>query len=209
MLDNDIGAMTIKEEYRNAIDQMSDKLRLRRYSESTHRVYSTMFKKFLGYAYPRPLDEIDEGLIMEYLKELVVIRKVSASYQNQAINAIKFYNEHVLGLDRAYYEIDRPLKPRRLPKVLSQTEIQKILMSIKNIKHKAILSTIYGCGLRISECVDLRLIDIDSESNRIWIRNSKGRKDRITLLSHTGLRSGSLKAQKRDNTVPLAYAKYS
>jgi len=69
-----------------------------------------------------------------------------------------------------------------LPTVLSQQEIIQILKSVRNIKHKAILSSIYGCGLRISECINLKIEDIDSENNRIWIRNSKGRKDRLTLL---------------------------
>lgn len=115
-------------------------------------------------------------------KYLVIDKQVSASYQNQAINAIKFYNEHVLGLDRTYYEIDRPFKPKNLPRVLSQKDVQKILLEVKNIKHKAILSIIYGCGIRISECINMRLTDIDSDANRVWVRNAKGRKDRITLL---------------------------
>ena len=88
----------------------------------------------------------------------------------------------MLGNDRTWYNIDRPLKEKRLPRVLSQQEVNHILIRVNNIKHKAILSSIYGCGLRISECINLRITDIDSDNGRIWIRNAKGRKDRLTLL---------------------------
>jgi len=174
--------MTVREEYKNAIDKMSTKLQLRRYSSSTHKVYLTMFKSFLGYTYPTPLHHIGQDTILAFQKHLVIDRNVSASYQNQSINAIKFYAEQVLGLERTIYDLDRPMKPQRLPKVLTQHEVAEILSKIINIKHMAILSTIYGCGLRISECIALKIEDIDSINHRIWVRNAKGRKDRITLL---------------------------
>jgi len=141
-----------------------------------------MFKKFLRYTYPLPIDQIDQRVVMEYLKYLVVKKRVSFAYQNQSINSIKFYFENVLGKDKTIYEFDRPLKSKVLPKILAQSDVQRLLSSVKNIKHKAILSTIYGCGLRISECIALRVEDIDSEYKRIWVRNAKGRKDRLTLL---------------------------
>ncbi len=174
--------MNIKLDYQNAVEDMGTKLKLRRYSDSTYKVYIMMFKNFLRFTYPAPLHHVGQSLIIEYQKHLVLKRKVSASYQNQSINAIKFYAENVLGLERTVYELERPIKQQKLPKVLAQIEVQKILNSIKNIKHKAILSTIYGCGLRISECTALKITDIDAINNRIWIRNAKGRKDRITLL---------------------------
>lgn len=174
--------MSVQVEYQHAIDKMSTKLTLRRYSSSTQKVYITMFRSFLGYTYPTPLHHIGQETILNYQKYLVITRKVSASYQNQSINAIKFYAEQVLGLERNVYNLDRPMKPQRLPKVLAQQEVLRILSMVNNIKHKAILSTIYGCGLRISECTALRIEDIDSLNQRVWLRNAKGRKDRITLL---------------------------
>ena len=174
--------MKSNQEYIEAISQMSDKLKIKRYSESTYRVYLTMMKSFLYHVHPKPIDEIEYDAVMDYLKYLVFEKKVSSSYQNQSINAIKFYFEHVLGHDRAQYHFDRPLKAKRLPRVLAQQEVTQILNNVTNIKHKAILSSIYGCGLRISECINLRIEDIDSDKNRIWIRNAKGRKDRLTLL---------------------------
>ncbi len=174
--------MNIKRDYQNVVEEMGTKLKLRRYSDSTYKVYMMMFKNFLRYTYPTPLHHVDQNIILEYQKHLVLIRKVSASYQNQSINAIKFYAEKVLGLEKTIYDLERPMKPQRLPKVLAQIEVQQLLDCITNIKHKAILSTIYGCGLRISECTALKVTDIDPVNHRIWVRNAKGRKDRITLL---------------------------
>lgn len=174
--------MTVKQDYLKALDRLNIKLKIRRYSESTQQTYLTMMKSFLFHVHPMSIDEIEYDTVMDYLKYLVIEKKVSSSYQNQSINAIKFYFEHVLGHDRKQYHFDRPLKAKRLPRVLSQQEITQILSSVNNIKHKAILSSIYGCGLRISECINLKIEDIDSNKSRIWIRNAKGRKDRLTLL---------------------------
>jgi len=174
--------MNVKMEYQNAVEEMGTKLKLRRYSDSTYKVYMMMFKKFLRYTYPTPLHHVGQNIILEYQKHLVLICKVSASYQNQSINAIKFYAEKVLGLEKTIYDLERPMKHQRLPKVLAQIEVQQLLDCVTNIKHKAILSTIYGCGLRISECTALKVTDIDPVNHRIWVRNAKGRKDRITLL---------------------------
>ncbi len=96
-------------------------------------------------------------MIIEFLRYLVNIRKVSTSYQNQSINAIKFYYEKVLGNPRAVYAIDRPREEKYLPEVLSEDEITEILNITKNLKHKAILMTIYSAGLRISEAVNLKI----------------------------------------------------
>ena len=129
--------MSVRTEYQNAMDKMSTKLQLRRYSSSTQKVYLTMFKSFLGYTYPKPLHHIGQDTILAYQKHLVINRKVSASYQNQSINAIKFYAEQVLGLERTVYDLDRPMKPKRLPKILAQYEVSEILSKIDNIKHMA------------------------------------------------------------------------
>lgn len=174
--------MSVRLDYHRAIANMHTKLELKRYSSSTCKVYLGMFKNFLNYTYPSPLHHIDENVILMYQKHLVSERNVSSSYQNQSINSIKFYIEQVLGLERTIYPLERPRKEQRLPKVLAQKEVAALLNTVRNIKHKAILSTIYGCGLRISECISLKIVDIDSIHKRIWVRSAKGKKDRITLL---------------------------
>jgi integrase/recombinase XerD len=109
-------------------------------------------------------------------------RNISGSYQNQSINAIKFYYERVIGGQRKIYTIDRPRKEKMLPEVLSEEEMVKILNATQNLKHKAILMTIYSAGLRISELINLRIKDIDSKRMQIRVEQAKGKKDRYTLL---------------------------
>ena len=169
--------------YQMALDLMLQKLILKKYSPNTIKTYMHMFKQFLGYMHPMPLHQVTKAHIMHYHKELVSKHNVSSSYQNQSINAIKFYIEKVLELPKVKYDFCRPRKAKTLPKVLSLEEVSSILSATRNIKHKTILSVIYGCGLRISECVNLKVEDIDSSNMRVWVRNAKGQKDRITLLS--------------------------
>jgi len=105
---------------------------------------------------------------------------------NQAINALKFYYGTMLK-KRFVYEVKRPRKDRKLPVVLSQEEVARILSSVENIKHKALLMLIYSAGLRVGEVVRLKIEDIDSKRMLIHIKGSKGRKDRYTMLSETAL----------------------
>ena len=174
--------MDVAKQYQEALRATEYKLSIKRYATSTQKTYIDMLDKFFKYCYPKPVQEIDQEIIQTYLEEIVITRNLSASYQNQVINAIKFYLEKVLGRERTSYVLDRPIKSKKLPIVLSQAEMKLVLSNIKNIKHKTIISTIYGCGLRVSECLNLKIEDIDSTKNRVIVRNSKGNKDRLTLL---------------------------
>lgn len=122
--------------------------------------------------------------IKKYVHGIVKQGK-SASYQNQVINAIKFYYEQVLDMPQRFYQIDRPKKEHKLPIVLSEEEVAKIISVTTNLKHKAILVTIYSCGLRLSELINLKISDMQSDRNLLLVRNAKGNKDRTTLLSTT------------------------
>jgi integrase/recombinase XerD len=173
----------IKEKFSGIIRELEEKLKVKRYSESTLKTYKTAFMDFLIYNSEADPEHISEEEIKQYLLHLVKERKVSSSYQNQAVNAIKFYLEHVCGGERKSYYIDRPLKERKLPTVLSEGEIKKILENVTNLKHKAILYTIYSAGLRVSEAINLKVGDIDSGRKIILIRGGKGKKDRISILS--------------------------
>jgi len=121
--------------------------------------------------------------INKYILNLIQLKNISISQQNQRINAIKFYYEKVLGRNKQYYELHRPHKEHKLPKVLSKNEIKRILNSCNNIKHHCILILIYSAGLRRSELIDLEISNIDSERMVININGAKGKKDRISLLS--------------------------
>ena len=108
-------------------------------------------------------------------------------YQNQSINAIKFYYERVLGGKRKIYLVERPKREKVLPVVLNEEEIISTIRQVKNIKHKAIILLIYSSGLRLSELLNLRIRDIDSKRMQVFVSQSKGRKDRYTLLSKKAL----------------------
>jgi integrase/recombinase XerD len=169
--------------YKYAPENFILKLKELRYSHNTEKTYKNAFEDFLNFNHTKDIDKLNEKDIQLFLRHLVMERQVSTSYQNQAINAIKFYFERVMGGQRKTYFIDRPKKEKTLPVVLSEEEIIMIIKSIKNIKHKAIIMTIYSAGLRISECINLKIKDIDSNRMQIRVEQSKGKKDRYTLLS--------------------------
>ncbi|MDY0216832.1 MAG: tyrosine-type recombinase/integrase [Bacteroidales bacterium] len=145
--------------------------------------YSAAFEEFINYYYRYEVNKIDEQMIIQFLRYLVMERKVSTSYQNQSINAIKFYYEKVLGGQRKFYFIDRPKKEKTLPTVLNEDEVKRLFANVDNIKHKCILMLAYSSGLRLGEIVRLRLVDIDRERMQIKVEQSKGKKDRYTKLA--------------------------
>jgi Site-specific recombinase XerD len=161
-------------------------LEIKRYSLSTARAYTFLFSEFMAFFRDKDLAEINENDIRTYLMHVVRQGK-SASRQNQVINAIKFYYEQVLEMPQRFYVIERPIKDKKLPLVLSEEEVSKLISATKNLKHKAILVTIYSCGLRLSELLELKITDIQSDRGLILVRNGKGRKDRTTILSPTTL----------------------
>jgi integrase/recombinase XerD len=169
--------------FRKAPDEYLEKLSIKRYSPNTTRTYVAAFEVFINYYENKELTAITEEEIKDFLLFMVEEKHVSESYQNQLINAIKFYYEQVLGGQRKFYQIDRPFKPMKLPSVLSIEEVQRIIESIENLKHKCVILTIYSAGLRISELINLKVADIDSKRMQIHVHEAKGKKDRYTLLS--------------------------
>ena len=169
--------------YRYCPDEYILKLTEMRYSQNTVKIYKSLFEEFINYYHTYELAAIDERMIISFLRYLVMERKISPSYQNQSINSIKFYYERVLGGQRKIYLVERPRKEKTLPEVLSEAEIVEVIKHVSNIKHKAIVMVTYSGGLRLSEVVNLKIQDIDSKRMQIFVRQSKGRKDRYTLLS--------------------------
>lgn len=161
-------------------------LESRRYSLNTAKTYVSLFRDFVNYFRGRPLIEINEPDIKAYLLKIVKSGK-SASYQNQVINAIKFYFEQVLDMPQRFYEVERPRKEQKLPIVLSLEETQRLLDSVANLKHRALLTILYSSGLRRQELLSLEIGDILSDRMQIRVRNAKGKKDRYTVLSQKAL----------------------
>lgn len=165
-----------------AKNKYNEQLKLKGYSLNTIYSYNHCFEKFLDHFRDKDVstltkDEITEFLYQEHQKGL------SYGYQNQIINAIKFYYEKVLGKKKEYYNLPRAKRPLKLPVVFSEEEIVKLLDQVDNIKHRSILYLIYSAGLRISEAVKMKIADIDSKRNIIHVKGAKGKKDRTTLLS--------------------------
>ena len=175
------------ENYVRCPKEYTEKLKELRYSVNTLNVYTDLFEEFINYYPNKTAQDITEEEIIAFLRYLVNERKISTSYQNQSINSIKFYYERVLGGKRKIYLIERPRKENFLPEVLSEEEVAAILKTITNIKHKALIMTIYSGGLRISELINLKVKDIDSDRMQIRVQQSKGKKDRYTLLSQKTL----------------------
>ncbi len=171
------------ENYKTCPEEYILKLRELRYSESTIKTYKVAFVEFINFHNSLEAETIEEPQIIDFLRYLVLERKVSTSYQNQAINAVKFYYERVLNQQRKVYNIDRPRDEQKLPTILNLQEVSDLLKGTENLKHKAILMLAYSGGLRLGELTRIKLKDIDSTRMQIKIVQSKGKKDRYTLLS--------------------------
>lgn len=154
-----------------------------RYSEATRDNYVAQFRAFLQYLHPKTAEDITTIEIHQYMLHLVKDRKLSLPTQNQAINAIKFYLEHVKKGERQVYYVERPRREWKLPVVMSEDETRQLLDHTHNVKHKCLLLMLYSSGLRISELLNLRWADIDHDRKVIYVHCGKGHKDRITLLS--------------------------
>lgn len=166
-----------------AMDELMRVLTIKRYSQSTIKSYSAMLHVFLSYFKGQNIKQVNKEQIEGFVYTMIQKHKISESSQNLLINAVKAYYEHALGMPREYYDIKRPKKAVSLPGVLSEQEVFKIINYPENIKHQAILWTIYSCGLRISEVVNLRIEDINSDEGFVFIKDSKGKRDRKTILS--------------------------
>ncbi len=163
-------------------EEYLQKLELKQYAFNTARTYITMFEHFINHHKGQDLLSIDEEQIRLYL-QLLVQQKKSGSYINQMINSIKFYYEIVMGMPNRFYSIERPIKRKQLPKVISKEEIQRMIAHTDNLKHKCIISLLYSSGLRRAELLNLKINDIDSNRMVINVLGGKGGKDRITVLS--------------------------
>jgi site-specific recombinase XerD len=128
------------------------------------------------------IDEISIDQVKDFLQYSIETRKVSVSYINQVISAVKILQKDVLGKDWESIRIKRPRRVKNLPVVLSKEEVKSIIETTRNLKHRTILAVIYSAGLRISELISLRPSDIDSDRKQIRVLG-KGNKYRYTLLS--------------------------
>ncbi|MGV3696926.1 site-specific tyrosine recombinase/integron integrase [Flavobacterium sp.] len=165
------------------IEQFKMHLKSKRYSENTVKTYSEALKSFLVFYRNKPIDSITNDDIIIYHNDFILKNGLSASYQNQIINAIKLFFMIVGNRTVEVEKIHRPRREKKLPNVLGKEEIKRILEAHRNLKHKTMLCLMYSCGLRRGELLGLRPRDIDSKRNIVFVEQSKGKKDRIVPLS--------------------------
>lgn len=162
-------------------------MRARRFSERTEEAYASWIRRYIlfcGRRHPRDLDEAD---VARFLSDLAVVQRVSASTQNQALAALTFLYSSVLRrpLNRSM-DIVPSARPKRLPVVLSQEEVRRVIDKLQGVD-RVVVSLLYGSGLRIFECVSLRVKDVDLDRREITIRSGKGGKDRRTPLAASSI----------------------
>jgi integrase/recombinase XerD len=173
----------LNKEQKEKVDQFKYWLQSKRYSESSVTTYVDSIQIFLRYYANKSLNEITNDDLIAFNNNYILANHFSASYQNQVVNAVKLFFRTVEGKQLYPELVHRPKREKPLPNVLSKEEVKLILNALGNIKHKAMLSLIYSCGLRRSELLNLKLTDIDSKRGLIIIRLAKGKKDRIVPLS--------------------------
>jgi len=164
------------------LDRVRDAIRTKHYSIRTEEAYVNWIKRFILFHDKRHPQEMEATEIEEFLTHLAVDKKVAASTQNQALSAILFFYQEVLHKD-----LERPLEavrakqPKRLPTVLTKEEVQRVLAAMSG-NYQLIARLLYGSGLRLVECLRLRVKDVDFGQHQIIVRDGKVGKDRVTVL---------------------------
>ena len=163
-------------------EQLREVMRFRHFSHRTESAYWHWIKGFILFHQKRHPRELHAAEVRAYLTHLAVERDVAAATQNQALNAIVFLYREVLGLELgALGEIERPTRGRKLPAVLTKEEVRRVLASVAP-GYQLISQLLYGTGMRLLECLRLRVKDVDFGRNEITIHEGKGAKDRMTML---------------------------
>ncbi len=165
------------------LDIVRDKIRFKHYSYSTEQTYTHWIKHYILFHNKKHPIEMQKNEIEAFLTHLATEKKVSPTTQNQAFAAILFLYKEVLGIDTTKWNIQalRAQERKHIPVVLTKEEVQKVLSYLGGI-YKLIVSLMYGCGLRMSEVLNIRIKDIDFGFDKIYIWDSKSLKDRTLPL---------------------------
>jgi integron integrase len=163
------------------LDQMRDALQTQHYSYRTENTYVEWAKRFVLFHKKRHPREMGVPEVEAFITHLATERKVAASTQNQALSAILFLYREVLRQPLETVTAVRPQKPERLPTVLTRSEALRVINALSGV-HQLMAKILYGSGLRLVECIRLRVKDIDFEQHSLIVREGKGEKDRLTML---------------------------
>ncbi|MGH8593981.1 MAG: integron integrase [Gammaproteobacteria bacterium] len=164
------------------LEQVRDVVRKKHYSIRTEQTYVQWIRRFILYHGKRHPREMGAVEVEQFLTHLAVYGKVASSTQNQALNAIVFLYRSVLGQELGWLEnVEHAKRPRRLPVVFTREEAQAILTRLEGTRW-LMAGLLYGAGLRLMECLRLRVKDLEFERRQILVREGKGAKDRVTML---------------------------
>lgn len=170
------------------LKQFKDYMEQSRYSENTIKTYTDCLGSFFRFHNNKPLETYTPKDMIDYNSGYIIKYAYSVSFQKQVINAVKLFFQVFPESSMDITQIERPLSQRKLPIVFNLKEVEDLLNSVVNLKHKTMLTLIYSCGLRRGELLSLRVRDIDSERMLIHIKSGKGNKDRMVPLSETMLK---------------------
>jgi integron integrase len=164
------------------LEQVRDRLRVKHYSLQTEKQYIQWVRRFIWFNGKRHPKDLGATEVEAFLTHLAVVGQVSASTQNQALSALLFLYKEVLSVDLPWLDnVVRAKRPQRLPVVLSRAEVREVLMRMNGV-YGLMANLLYGTGMRIMECVRLRVKDVDFDRCEILVRDGKGGKDRVTML---------------------------
>lgn len=162
--------------------RMEEELELRGCSSRTSKAYLDWVRRFAAHS-KRPPEQMGSEEARAFLIDLLEVQRLSRPSVIQAFCALKFFYVHVLHRPYELGDLHLPRRSRKLPRVLSETEVRRLLESATDLKEQAILMTFYATGLRLNELIHLQVTDIDSTKMQICVRQGKGAKDRNVLLS--------------------------
>lgn len=173
----------ISAKHEAAVQALEQTLLLKRYSWRTIKNYKSCFRNFIRHYDDIKPSQLTRQQIDTYILKLIKERNISESHQNQILSAIKMFYGTVIQQEEKVRNLFMPKKAQKLPKVLTEQEVTYLLRAVDNLKHRCILMLIYSAGLRLGEVINLRLVELQPEQNRLFVRGGKGKKDRCTLLS--------------------------
>lgn len=180
--------------------RLTEDLQLRGYAERTVESYVAVIAR-LAQHYRRAPDQLTEAELREYLLYLTRERKLCRASFTQTLCGLRFFYEQTLGRRWTILDVARPKRDRKLPVVLSRAEVWRVLAAVRTPMYRTCLTTIYSCGLRLREALELRLEQIDSDRLLLHVRRGKGGVDRMVPLPHALL--ALLRAQWRTHRNPV------
>jgi integrase/recombinase XerD len=166
----------------HSIEKFKRWLQVNRYAQNSIETYINAIEVFFRFQHPKKFEEITKEDFILFNSEYILKRKLSHSYQNQMVNALKLFYQEIAIKKIDVKELERPRRQHKLPSVLSQQDVQKIITAPRNHKHKLMLMLVYACGLRRGELLNMKPGDIDSNRKIIHLKSGKGNRDRIVPI---------------------------